>query len=79
MVESTCSSSNVYKVVDNKSNPYKSMIMDAMRMNHGYAGECSIANEEPNANATMSFDLLKNSNEPLWMSVQITVIYRSLH
>jgi hypothetical protein len=55
------------------------MIMDAMRMNHGYAGECSIANEEPNANATMSFDLLKNSNEPLWMGVQITVIYRSLH
>jgi hypothetical protein len=33
MVRSASSSSNVHKVVDNNSNPYKNMVMNAMRMN----------------------------------------------
>jgi len=33
IVGSTSSSSNVYGVIDDNSNPYKNMIMDAMRMN----------------------------------------------
>jgi hypothetical protein len=45
MVVSTSSSSNMHGVVDDNSNPYKNMIMDAMRMNQGYAGECLIINE----------------------------------
>jgi len=36
MVRSTSSSSNVHGVVDENSNPYKNMVMDAMRMNQGY-------------------------------------------
>ena len=33
MVGLTSSSSNVHGVVDDNSNPYKSMVMDVMRMN----------------------------------------------
>jgi hypothetical protein len=33
MIESTSSASNVHRVVDDNSNPYKNMVMDAMRMN----------------------------------------------
>jgi hypothetical protein len=42
------------------------MVMNAMRMNQGYAGECSIVDEESNASAAWFFDLLKDSNESLW-------------
>jgi len=37
IVETTYSASNVYGVVDDNSNPYRTMVMDAMRMNQGYA------------------------------------------
>ena len=40
--------------------------MDAMRMNQGNASQCSIIEEEPNADATRFFDLLKDFDEPLW-------------
>jgi hypothetical protein len=33
MVESTSSASNVYKVVNDNNNPYRTMIMDAITMN----------------------------------------------
>jgi len=33
MVGSTFSASNVHEVVDDNSNPYRNMVMDAMRMN----------------------------------------------
>jgi hypothetical protein len=33
MVGSTSSASNVHGVVDDNSNPYRTMVMDAMRMN----------------------------------------------
>jgi hypothetical protein len=36
------------------------MIMDAMIMNQGYAGECSIMDEESNADATRFFEILKD-------------------
>ena len=35
MVESTFSASNVHEVVNDNSNPYRNMVMDAMRMNQG--------------------------------------------
>jgi hypothetical protein len=41
----------VHEVVNDNSNPYKNMVMNAMRMNQGYAGECSIVDEESNASA----------------------------
>jgi hypothetical protein len=40
---------------------YRSMIMDAMRMNHDYSaeGSCNISlDEEPNINRTRFFELL---------------------
>jgi len=40
--------------------------MDAMRMNQGNVSQCPIVEEEPNADATRFFDMLKDSNEPLW-------------
>jgi hypothetical protein len=42
------------------------MVMDAMRMNQGNASQCPIVEEEPNADAARVFDLLKDSDEPLW-------------
>jgi len=35
LVGSTFSASNVHDVVNDNSNPYRSMVMDAMRMNQG--------------------------------------------
>ena len=65
MVGSTSSSSNVYRVVDNNSNPYMNIAIDAMRMNQDYNGQCLIVNKELNANTTRFFNLLKNSDESL--------------
>jgi hypothetical protein len=65
IVESTFNSSNVYEVVDDNSNPYRNMIIDAMRMNQGYVDQCPVIDEEPNVDATRFFDLLKDSDKPL--------------
>jgi len=65
VVGSTSSASNVHKVVNDNSNPCKNMVMDAMRMNQGNVNHCPIV-EEPNADAARVFDLLKDSNKPLW-------------
>ena len=66
MVGSTSSASNVHGVVNDNSNPYKNMVMDAMRMNQGNDSQCSIIEEEPNTNATRFFDLLKDYDELFW-------------
>jgi hypothetical protein len=42
------------------------MVMDAMRMNQGNVSQYPIIEEEPNADATRFFDLLKDFDEPLW-------------
>ena len=55
MVRSTSSSSNVHGVVDDNSNPYKNMVMNAMRMNHGHASQCPFIDEEPNADVNIFF------------------------
>jgi hypothetical protein len=39
----------VHGAVDDNTNPYKNMVMDAMWMNQGYESECPTENEEPNA------------------------------
>jgi len=66
MVGSTSSASNVHGVIDDNNNLYRTMVMDAMRMNQSNVDQCSIIDEEPNADAARFFDLLKDSNEPLW-------------
>jgi len=35
----------MHEVVDDNSNLYRNMVMDAMRMNQGYADQCPIINE----------------------------------
>jgi hypothetical protein len=65
VVGSTSSASNVHEVVNDNSNPYRNMVMDAMRMNEGNVSQCLIIEEEPNVNAARFFDLLKDSNELL--------------
>jgi hypothetical protein len=56
----------VHEVANDNTNPYMNMVMDAMRMNQGNVSQCPIVEEEPNADATRFFDLLKYSDEPLW-------------
>ena len=65
VVGSTSSASNVHEVGKDNSNPYRNMVMDAMRMSEGNVSECPIV-EEPNLDAARFFDLLKDSDEPLW-------------
>jgi hypothetical protein len=56
----------VHGVANDNSNPYRNMVMDVMRMNQGNVSQCLIVEEEPNANATRFFDLLKDFDEPFW-------------
>jgi len=66
MVGSTSSASNVHRVVDDNSNLYRNIVMDAMRINQGHAGQCLILDEEHNIDATrFFFYLLKDYNKPL--------------
>jgi hypothetical protein len=44
----------VLRVIDDNSYPYKSMMMNAIRINKGYLGECSSV-DEPNENTTRVF------------------------
>ena len=66
MVRSTSSASNVHEATNDDTNPYRNMVIDAMRINQGNVSQCRIVEEEPNADATRFFDLLKDSDEPLW-------------
>jgi hypothetical protein len=66
MVESTSNASNMHGVVNDNSKPYMNMVMDAMKMNQGNASQYLIIEEESNADAARFFDLLKDSDEPLW-------------
>jgi len=65
MVVSTSSARNVHEVETDNSNPYRTMVMDAMRMNQGHAGQFPIVDEEPNADTTRFFDHLKHSDKLL--------------
>jgi len=55
MVGSTSSYSNMHGVVDDNSNLYRNIVMDAIRINHGHAGQCPVINEELNPDATRFF------------------------
>jgi hypothetical protein len=66
VVRSTSNASNVHGVANDNSNPYRNMIMDAMRINQGNVSQCPIIEEAPNANAARFFNLLKDSDKLLW-------------
>jgi len=40
MVGSTFSASNMHEVVNDNNNPYKNIVMDAMKMNQGNVSQC---------------------------------------
>ena len=65
MIESTFSSSNVYKVVDDNSNSDRNIVMDVMRINRDYAYQNPIIDEESNVNTTNFSFLFKDPDEPL--------------
>ena len=56
----------MHRVIDDNTNLYRNIVMDAMKMNQSYIGQFSIIDEEPNIDTIRFFDLLKNSDEPLW-------------
>jgi len=66
VVGSTSSTSNMHGVTNDNINPYRNMVLDAMRMNQVNVSQCPIVDEKPNADATMFFDQLKDSDKPLW-------------
>jgi hypothetical protein len=66
VVGSNSSVNNMHKAANDNTNPYRNMVMDAMRMNQGNVSQCPIIEGEPNVDATRFFDLLKDSDEPLW-------------
>jgi hypothetical protein len=65
-VGSTFSYSNKHEVVDDKNNHYKSMVMDAIIINHCYSSEGSCVDEEPNVDAAKFFELLIFFDKLLW-------------
>jgi len=55
----------MHRAIDYNSNHYRSMVIDAMRMNQGDARKCSIIDEESNIDVTRFFYLSKDYKEPL--------------
>ena len=45
MVGSTSNSSNVYKIVNDNSNPYRNMVIDAMIIKSGFDSQCLIVDK----------------------------------
>jgi len=66
VVGSISSANNVHEAANDNTNPYRNMVIDAMRMNQGNGSQFPIIEEELNADAARFFDLLKDSDEPLW-------------
>jgi hypothetical protein len=65
VVGSISSASNVHEAANDNTNPYRNMVMDAIRMNEGNVSQFPIVEEEPNGDAARFFDLLKDSDKPL--------------
>jgi hypothetical protein len=49
----TCNSSNIHEVIYDNYNHYRSIVMDAIRMNHDYLNEGSHVDEELNIDASV--------------------------
>lgn len=62
MINSNSSFSNIHEFVDNNNNPYRSVVMNAMRMNYDYSGDGSLdilLYKEPNLDTTRFFKTFK--------------------
>jgi hypothetical protein len=73
MVGSTFSVSNVYGVIDDKNNLYRTMVTNAIRMNQGHVSQCLVVDEEPNVDMSRFFYLLKDLTNHYGMVAHITV------
>jgi hypothetical protein len=65
IVGSTSSASDVHGVVDDNNNPYRTIVMEAIRINQSHVNQCLIVDKEPNTNMARFFDLLKDLDKPL--------------
>lgn len=68
MVGLNSNANNMHKVIDDNSNSYRSMIMDAMRMTKDDVSQSLIIYKELNIDSTMFLNLLRYSNKPSWDS-----------
>jgi hypothetical protein len=55
IVGSTSPSRNIYEIVDDNNNCYKSMMINLMRMNYSYSSESLCVYEEPNIDVVRFF------------------------
>ena len=65
MVDLTFSFINIHGFTDDNNNSYKSIVMNAMRMNQNYSSKCShniLLDEESNANAKPNVDTIRFLN-----------------
>jgi hypothetical protein len=53
IVDLTCNSSNIHEVIYDNNNHYRSIVIDAIRMNHDYLSESSQVDEELNIDASV--------------------------
>jgi hypothetical protein len=63
IVGSTFISNNIHKVINDNNNCYRNMVMYAIRINHGYLGECLYIDEESNVDTNkffISFKIMMN-------------------
>jgi hypothetical protein len=51
----TPSVNNMHGVVNDNSNPYRTMVMDTMRINQSHVTQCPIIDEEPNTDMDRFF------------------------
>jgi hypothetical protein len=56
----------MHRVIDDNSNRYMSIIMDAMRINQGWCRWMFNHRWKTNADAARVFDFLKDFDQPLW-------------
>jgi hypothetical protein len=73
MIGSTSSASNVYGVIDDNNNLYRTMVTNAIRMNQCHVSKCPVVDEEPNVYMSRFFDLLKDLTNHYGMVAHITV------
>jgi hypothetical protein len=67
MVSSTSSFNYMYEFIDDSNNSYRSIVVDAMWMNHTYSSKSSRnihLDEESNVDAIRFLEFLKYSDEP---------------
>jgi hypothetical protein len=69
VVGSTSSASNVHEAANDNTNPYRNMVMDAMRMKQGNVSQYPIVEEELNVSQCPIFNMVMISIMKIVMKV----------